>query len=137
MKRTAEQWLEIPDTELGGKLAETFFGLNHDWVINKDHARLCSKCGVGYAVSFPCVPDPIKIDWNTAMEWRDKIIDGRRLEELKGDILIQMHDIWELRAGYYGERDWRKMMFMWWALYAMPKDWLILAATLAIERKEA
>ena len=89
--RTAKEWLALGD-ELAVKLAEVF--MPGPW----KHKRKTIKHGQGLMNTYECfkcgfafspgsdggsweegpdcpVPDPIVIDWNTAMEWRDKMVE--------------------------------------------------------------
>ncbi len=82
-ERTPEQWLALGDN-LAAELAKVLTPGPWEHKSNElgDTIR-CNKCfaecdedSSDCAYHFhPClVPDPIVIDWNTAMEWRDKAV---------------------------------------------------------------
>ncbi len=75
--RTAAEWLQIPEDKLGVKLAEVLTPGPWKHGACMGPVAKCTKCGevywdngkfVGKGKSCS-VPDPITIDWNTAMAW--------------------------------------------------------------------
>jgi len=151
VSKTVEQWLALGDdlpVELAkvftpgpwkhGKMVKESGGLRHESFTGLCSLDVCPKCDKDWewCEVHPCsVPDPIDIkDWNTAMEWREKIVNGVGFGQLCGPIFTYMHDIWEVRRGFYSEREWIEHMNLWWALYATAKDWLVLAAAMAVLR---
>ncbi len=101
--KTAAEWLALGD-ELPRKLAEVLTpgGRTHGHVLS---------------------PDLIVLDWNTAMEWRDKIKDAPASRQ---EIVLFMQDI----ANYTIENSIKSIqsLYSWWQWNAQPKDWLILIA---------
>ena len=94
--RTAQQWLALDDDELIRELSKMQPG---PWKHDVEEIRRgsmptplkkCRKCGAFYPIrhsSCP-VPDPITIDWNTAMEWQRKY---RPDYAIFRDIYMAMH----------------------------------------------
>lgn len=142
--KTAEQWLNVPKlpTELGRVLVPG------PWVHSiycnyqrPESSLICTKCktvvtkttskyvkGVpGRWVLFsdePCsVPGPITIDWNTAMEWRDKA-DGI-------DFINAMYKVYEALDSWKIEDP----VGVWAFACAQPKHYLI-AAAMSMESKD-
>ncbi len=110
---TAKEWLEVPDQDLPVKLAEVLAPgpWKHD--MDSRRAGVCHKCKRlpdGYCP----VPDPITIDWNTAMEWFRKVTkDEKMLSEVMDTITEK------------GDWSW------FWIYHAQPKHYLIAAAMAA------
>lgn len=126
--RTAPDWLAIPEDELGVKLAKV---LNkkpweHDWFDNLRVPK-CSKCGCDAdsktRTTFCSVPDRIKLDWKTAMEWRDKTV------EICGEDVFWC----ELENVIYQDKYEDSDVAM--VTVAQPKHYLI-AAAMVVGRKE-
>lgn len=121
---TVEQWLAISEQVLPGKLAQALTPEKpgeHDWEYcdDKEWAWTCLRCGAIFKdecdVDNDCpVPDPIKIDWNTAMEYR------------QGLYTAVINEIWQQEDMNFG-------MWKWWAIFAQPRHYLI-AAAMATER---
>ena len=96
--KTTDQWLALPDDKLALELGRVFTpGPWKHCLSQNDSAgvtiRCCSKCDKQWYVDEfpkrkPCFfPNPIKLDWNTAMEWRDKIFAGRYSTEFATRLL--------------------------------------------------
>ena len=134
--RTAHDWLALPEDKLGRALGEALTPRKHDW--NEDvmvvpglcNLRFrCNRCFMRIADSvkaqhiYDCTPDPIVIDWNVAMAWRDKVIvvDGYFYGHIAKVSDAEDH---HLDTGY------------WIATYAQPKHYLIAAARAAEGAKE-
>ncbi len=80
--RTPEEWLALDDDELGLELAKVFTPgpWKHRWHRKPRGFRKCTKCEMrhrDWKDELCPVLDPITIDWNTAMEWRDKVMAGK------------------------------------------------------------
>ena len=135
--KTVEEWFALGDDlplELGRVLTPGPW--NHTWEEGfwneSETMRIslrCSKCKVftkdtkrDTPSQYCSVPDPITIDGNTAMAWRDKTVG-------KG-LLLYMKKMWEW-SGYELE-----ISFPQWLLsYAQPKH-LLIAAAMAAEGEE-
>lgn len=126
--KTAGQWLAIPDDKLPTAFGEVLTPgpWKHDADMDRYGFGDCKKCGdrLGQKRSPEhCpVPDPIKIDWETAMEW------FRKSHECYG----------HLREIYFiiCQEAVNRSTSPWWMLYeSQPKHYLI-AAAMAAERKE-
>ncbi len=153
---TPQEWLAIPEDKLPTALAEVF--TPRPWKHNlysrgcgTDIDVICQKCDGGvhtfvaryeqgvpgrtvYSSDESCpVPDPITIDWNTAMEWRDKMWIGRSSLETMDSILrcIVVASV-EAKAWYNAQDD--SIISAWWIRQAQPKHYLI-AAALAAEKE--
>jgi len=132
---TPEQWLQIPDDKLGVELAKVL--VKKPWKHQEKNGaypnRECVKCGKKATYHVNCEPydksscpvrDPIKIDWNTAMEWRDKVpLDSLPL------FLEAMETMWRLEKIVVCFEDWA-------ICRASPKHYLIAAAMAAEGAKE-
>ena len=124
--RTPEQWLACGDDlplELAKVLAPKPW--KHSHVIDDDE-KYCGKCGFSDSQQQPycSVPDPIKIDWNTAMEWRDKVpLDSLPL------FLEAMESLWRAEKIVVCFEDWA-------VCRAQPKHYLIAAAMAGERSKE-
>ena len=136
MSKTVEQWLALGD-DLPVELAKVFTPkTKHKWLEPAvyygpsdplGYVVKCQKCGhiktVQEEIDGCSVPDKIKIDWNTAMEWFRFKADRNRVEQ-------SITAIWEACV------DLNVIGYRWWLkYYAQPKHYLI-AAAMAVERKE-
>ncbi len=126
--RTPEQWLACGDDlplELAKVLAPKPW--KHSHVIDDDE-KYCGKCGFSDSQQQPycSVPDPIKIDWNTAMKWRDEACCTATGLEL---VYQAMVDICEEEPIDYLTDD--NGFDMWLFKIAQPKHYLIVAAMAA------
>lgn len=127
MNRTPKQWLALGD-KLGLELAMELAMVLTDgpWEhCCKDVANgVCNKCSKPYSQTGECpVPDPITIDWNAAMEWRDKIKDTPCSRE---EVILFMNDI--ARESVKDKIKTMQQLYSWWIWNATPKDWLVLIA---------
>jgi hypothetical protein len=118
MTRTAKEWLALGD-ELGVELAKVLTPgpWKHDWG-NKSR---CANCARYWPedIDSPCpVPDPITIDWNTAMEWFRKTPLLCQAVAMKCIYYVVME----------GDADELSEMYLWWLTFAQPKHYLIAAA---------
>ena len=97
--KTAGEWLALGD-ELGVELAKVLTpgGRTHGHVLS---------------------PDRIVLDWNTAMEWRDKICNEDQYYEFIG----ALEAMWRLGDGEKSFDQW-----LLWVNHAQPKHYLIAAA---------
>ena len=147
MSKTPEQWLALGD-DLPLELAKLFTPRPwaHNLVLHGsyDLARwVCKKCkqsfkmnevksanytgSAGYdwckgATEKPCsVPDPITIDWNTAME------RFRAMRKTKYTIKA-MHRIYRLETGVRATLD---RTLLEWFLFTASKEALLIAAAIA------
>lgn len=80
---------------------------------------ICNRCGNKYSPATSCtIPNPIKIDWNTTMEWRDNTVKafGR--------------DVWlnALREVIAEDEEQTSCLFAGCLVSAQPKHYLIAAA---------
>ena len=134
-ERTPEQWLALDDlpTELAKALTPGPW--KHGWVLHQDPVNnwsKCSKCdatmtGVGNNLVLPCpVPDPIKIDWNTAMKW------FRKAPKTDGTIKI-MHKVYRWATGGRATLD---LTVLAWLLEQADAKMLLIIAAMAADRKE-
>ncbi len=128
--RTVQQWLALDDDELIRELSKMQpTPWKHDW-ISDSIVTYCSRCR-GHlddvtTPEFCSVPDPITIDWNTAMEWRDKAVKkfGARAFRIAMSVVAMRHTATSPRTRHnqlqYGAN--------WFSVYAQPKHYLIAAA---------
>ena len=81
---TVKEWLAMPEQDLPVKLADaltpghTKHKFDKVFLCRKGRLKRCQHCMKTFPTSCTqtkCVPDPITIDWNTAMKWRDKIVE--------------------------------------------------------------
>ena len=120
--RTAKEWLAVPEDELGVELAKVLTPgpWKHKWVSGEQGKQVCKKCHTRYslqAVKDSCpVPDPIKVDWNVAMEW------FRESKPLKSILRSLCGPSWASATS-------------WMLVEAQPHHYLI-AAAMAAERTE-
>lgn len=136
MTRTVTEWLALSD-ELGKKLAEVL--TPGPWkhyikpIIDPEYSYGCTKCEkknksyARLAFTADCsVPDPITIDWNTAMEWRDKTVRKYGAKEFRRamsrTVMCQVNT--EPKTVHL------QVLFgaNWFSVYAQPKHYLIAAA---------
>lgn len=94
----------------------------------------CRKCGRHRMYEFKrChLPGPIKLNWNTAMEWRDKI----KMKAVR-KFMVAYQDVFEAECGGptgYANRT-NSLWLDWWILHAQPKHYII-AACLAAEQEK-
>ena len=114
--RTAKEWLAFGD-ELAVKLAEVF--MPGPWKHNGANVvnGVCDKCGKSYLRAASCpVPDPIVIDWNTAMEWKDR------------SNMVLFIETMDKVARAAGPNDSLYDSALWTMCFARPKHYLIAAA---------
>ncbi len=153
--RTAAEWLKIPKDELGVKLAEVLKVSKHNWLEPAVYhgpedplgfVKKCQKCGHVYTIaeaSIPCpVPDPIKLDWNTAMEWFRKTATDYQ-ERLTGAVVeIFLYEIddgngnADRMVGLLKKKQLEANAIAWFTFYAQPHHYLIAAAMAAEGAKE-
>ena len=129
--RTAEQWLALDDlpTELAKSLTLNRKSAHRMYArkfkTDTETVWCCHKCENEWSTNQegePCsVPDPITIDWNTAMEWRDKVHAIRFDDAMYVIYRAASH------ASVWRYSDWLRR-------HAQPKHYLI-AAAMAVERK--
>ena len=137
--KTVEQWFEVPGQDLPVKLAEVLTpetGIHQYAKIKFSQPTIgiryrCVRCKEQWDSkdlphgSVPCpVPDPITIDWNTAMEvYRD--VGPQRAD-------TYLHQVWEMLIE--SPVDVNYMSYeMWKDEEAQPKHYL-RAAAMAAER---
>ena len=133
--RTAEQWLTLDD--LPTELARVFTPGNGVHQYKQIEFRQptigirykCVRCNKEWnSAELPhgfvacSVPNPITIDWNTAMEWRDKV------HAIRWDDAMYVIYRAASHASVWRYSDWLRR-------HAQPKHYLI-AAAMAAERKE-
>ena len=124
MNRTPEQWLAVPKDKLGLELGKVL-PRRHTEKPEAYPNRECVVCGRKATYLINCKEydmsechGPIKIDWNTAMEWRDKTPDAQ--------YQLAMVEVWRQRQAP-GDRctdDFAR----WLANLIQPEDCLIAAA---------
>ncbi len=131
---TPEQWLQLTDDKLALELVRVLTPgpWKHDAEIDRYGFGDCRKCsdrlGQKRSPEHCPVPDPITIDWNTAMEWRDKVQDGY--------LQLAMIEVWNCTqepkrvAGKCEDG-----LVRWLTNLTQPKHYLIAAALVA-ERNE-
>ncbi len=133
---TIKQWLAYGD-KLSVELAKVFTPKpwKHDIMgarLNTDGYAWCKKCKLW--IYFECdkpkscsVPDPITIDWNTAMEWRNKTIGDLSLQQLTVyNALYQTH--------FCDTKENRLIAGAWFSSYLVtPRHWFILIALMIQE----
>ena len=131
MSRTAQQWLALGDV-LGVELARILapgpwrHAIKPRFSDSQWACRRCRKIGAYEELdrSFCPIPDPIKIDWASAMEWRDKTPDAA--------FQIAMLRVWD---GIQDAKGGCIDAFARWAVnLTRPKD-LLIAAAMAIGDK--
>ena len=120
---TVEEWLALSEQDLPVKLAEVLMTDHRMYArkfrTDKETVWCCHNCAgewVENQEGKPCpvpVSDPITIDWDTAMEYRQKLYTA------------VINEIWQQENEHFG-------MWKWWAIFARPKHYLI-AAAMAIE----
>ncbi len=135
MRKTAADWLAYSDDELALELAKVLdenwdkHRWKYGWTPNCSYPNWvkCYKCdsyieGETYgdrkrlvAEAAPCpVPDRIKLDWNTAMEWARKA-EAHAFNE-------SIEDVFSATGRF------REMSVRWWMqTEAQPKHYLIAA----------
>lgn len=132
MNNTAETLLALSEEDL---IAEASKMQPKPWKHEEKPSaypnRECVKCGKTATYHVNCepydksdctVPDPIKLDGNTAMEWRDKMPSDNLWE-----FITTLEKLWMVENVQIAFEDW--------ALYfAQPRHYLI-AAILAQEKK--
>jgi len=137
---TAKEWLEVPEAELPVKLAEVLTPgpVEHEWELRimgteGSQSYECMRCETvfhfpdrrAYLKELPCcpIPDPVKIDWNTAMEW---------FRKTKGaiDCLFQ---IWQ---HHFDNAEQVESWGDWLAMTVQPKHYLLAAAIAAEGEQE-
>ncbi len=134
--RTAQQWLTLGD-DLAVELAKVFTPgpRKHDFPEMRDLYRPfiinaygpCRKCRRHRMDEFTnChLPDRIKIDWNTAMEWFRKVPLLNIINILAEVSNAAIDDVEDWQADEQGEVN------LWFLIYAQPKHYLIAAAMAA------
>lgn len=139
--KTVEQWLAIPDNKLPVELAKVLAPgpWNHERERNSGHRIECVKCNAKCATGTwacsicethcplffdPCpVPDPITIDWNTAMEHM------RKCERDK--FLFAM---WKV-SNLYPDRDGRREKMLGYCVFIAQPKYYLIAATLSKDKE--
>ena len=137
-----EQWLAYGD-DLPVKLAEVV--TPGPWKHEVEEIRRgavptplkkCRKCGQCYPTRHSSCPvrDPIKLDWNTAMKWRDwcvKKYGATKLREAMSKVAMYQTSTEPATTHL-------QILFgaNWFSVYAQPKDCLIAAAMAAERSKE-
>ena len=142
--RTVEEWLAYGD-DLPLKLAEVFTlgPHSHDFYGGKDEpSEKCLKCNLDEDTveCFCSVPDPITIDWSTAMKWFRNGCDDHPEEVMEAVVSVFLHGIDDGcgnadRAVSFGKRKLEVDAIAWFVFYAQPKDYL-RAAAMAVERSK-
>ncbi len=127
-ERTPEQWLGLGD-EFGVELAKVLTPGPYSHAIGHYGEWICVKCRTTFPsdenIPRTCpVPDPITIDWNMAMKWRDKT--GYL------DFEYWLNEVWKPLTDFddcfYDSYD------LWKDTKAQPKHYLIAAAMAAEKR---
>ncbi len=136
--KTVQQWLDLPKDKCALELAEVLTpkpwkhnntGLGPEGITLEYPKSYCPKCHKEFAdTADKCedsdlycpVPDPIKIDWNTAMKWY-------RPHSKLWTYIQCLENIWRFLS--HGD-------FTFWQEHeAQPKHYLI-AAAMAMERSK-
>ena len=111
---TVEQYLAMTDEKLALEAAEVLTPgpWKHKWAAGGCFT-FCKKCQcnmIDKPRESPCtVPDRIKLDWNTAMEWRDKVNPIRWfkalveiwLEETKEEVFCERDVLFDAQPRHY------------------------------------
>ncbi len=123
-----------PAFDLGTELAKVLTPgdeWKHDLLPEHPSAGMvscCSKCREVSPICGPCpVPDPITIDWNTAMEYRDI---GQKIVDNLYDVFLS------LKTEDFRHVQHRILGFETWFKFAVQPKHYLIAAALAAERKE-
>ena len=128
--KTVQQWLDLPEDERALEFAEVLTPgpRKHKW-----EKCVCTNCGKpdssvmdkvqGICFDKACsVPDPITIDWNTAMEWFRK-----------QDRSCSWDAMWRI----FKESDYARAISMSsWLLHIAEPKYYLIAAAMAMGRKE-
>lgn len=129
--KTAQQWLALPDKDLPVELGRVLTPKEewkHRWHKYPRGFRKCTKCEMKhrYCKDDSCsVPDPVTIDWNTA------IGIYRQLGPQRVDMYL--HRIWEVLIEIPISKNYMSYE-MWKDEDAQPKHYLI-AAAMAVARR--
>lgn len=133
--RTAKEWLDLPEDELGVELARvrTPGPWEHKWrYLKSKHTIRCKKCGDGAVAGdakSPCsAPDRIDIkDWNVAKHWQGKC-NIIRFQERAVDVMREVVADKDLS---------RDIALQTLALMCRPEDArvVLIIAAMATERK--
>ena len=133
--KTPEKWLALPDDKLATELGRAFTkGPWKHCLSQNDSAgvtiRCCSKCDKQWYVDDfperkPCsVPDPIKLDWNTAKYWQRKCNEK--------DFCEAIWSVYEAECVHMPDEDsghWVSWLFERWIVSGVDSTkWLIAAA---------
>ena len=104
--RTATEWFEVYEAgDLPVEAAKVWTPREWEHKVGHYGEWICVKCRKTFRSdkNIPCtcsVPDPIVIDWNTAMEWRDRAVE-QNLEAWE----TALHDVCCAGRGKYDSID--------------------------------
>ncbi len=144
---TVEELLAMSDDKLGLELAKVWTPKD-EWkhtfqdgigYLDGEHLQRCAKCGiptdshktltgltrqvVELRKTACSVPDPITIDWNTAMAWRGK-----------SNMMAFISAMDEV-AQQVGPNECLYDSALWMVCFSRPKD-ILIAAAMAVERSK-
>ena len=157
-ERTPEQWLGLPEQDLPTELAKALapgpwkHGYQN-WTRHSEHGlilhdRCCPKCGLCISVDIfrdrtspwmisvgptktPCsVPDPITIDYSTAIPMLRKVWNEAKAKMLVRDTYAIAAEVWRMQ---YPDKECYspQEIDQWLWREASPKQQLIIAALIA------